>query len=416
MSVIYADVLRVEGSYTGAAGITGGSGITGLAQTIRNKQVGFENDETHRMIHLEAGGSLYHWTPDETLALGADDISYISATESSIENVEEALDFIIDRTANAYLPENLIGVGNDTDNMIGLSGLQYDYTKNEMSIYSYTGAYANGGYPGTVAKPGAIRLTNGYTGQVGKGVAIGNNSESVAPWGMALHVGTDFANHDFDFGVTGVASILLEGMFCGGYVKSSGEIDVGTDLTVSGSAYLTEYMYHEGDPNTYLRLRPDQISLVAGGDTVLDMTPSLLTITGLTKLQGDQAAYFTYFESSLANLGMGTLTPFTGYSSGQPNNGIDLHNALPEIGMWDTDGGDRYILRNHDGVMSIFNDNDAVNCAIFDSTKLEIPANSAIYIGAEGTNNTWRILISGTDLTFERRVGGSYVSKGSISA
>jgi len=407
MAVIYADVLRVSGS-----SIVGG--FTGVSDVIRNLQEGFENDNNHRLIHKEATGTIYHWTPDETLDLGADDISYTNAAYPTVTNVDEALDGMI--SSSSSIPENFVGVGDEDGFLTGYTGFQYDVSTNKVEMYSVTGPYGNGGYPGTEIKPGAIRLSNGYTGQVGRGVAIGNNFEYVYPWGMALHVGTDFKSNAFDFGVTGIGSICLEGMFCGAYVKSTGEIDVGTDLTVSGSAYLTEYMYHEGDPNTYLRLRPDQISLVAGGDTVLDMTPSLLTITGLTKLQGDQAAYFTYFESSLANLGMGTLTPFTGYSSGQPNNGIDLHNALPEIGMWDTDGGDRYILRNHDGVMSIFNDNDAVNCAIFDSTKLEIPANSAIYIGAEGTNNTWRILISGTDLTFERREAGSYVPKGSISA
>lgn len=47
---------------------------------------------------------------------------------------------------------------------------------------------------------------------------------------------------------------------------------------------------------------------------------------------------------------------------------------------------------------------------------LEIGDTKAFYLGDSGTDGTWRIIRSGTDLVFERRESGSWVTKSTIPA
>ena len=45
-----------------------------------------------------------------------------------------------------------------------------------------------------------------------------------------------------------------------------------------------------------------------------------------------------------------------------------------------------------------------------------IPSANAIYLGDAATNGSWRIVISGTTLSIQRREGGSYIEKGAFEA
>ena len=61
-----------------------------------------------------------------------------------------------------------------------------------------------------------------------------------------------------------------------GNIANSGFTNVGIGthvpnypLTVSGNVGINEYIYHNGDPNTYLRFAPDLINLVAGNKSAL---------------------------------------------------------------------------------------------------------------------------------------------------
>jgi hypothetical protein len=47
---------------------------------------------------------------------------------------------------------------------------------------------------------------------------------------------------------------------------------------------------------------------------------------------------------------------------------------------------------------------------------VETGIGDAYHIGPNNSNNTWKIVISGNDLVFQRREGGSYVTKSTISA
>lgn len=46
---------------------------------------------------------------------------------------------------------------------------------------------------------------------------------------------------------------------------------------------------------------------------------------------------------------------------------------------------------------------------------INLDGTSAIYIGDSGTNGTWKIVISGTTLSMQRRESGSYVEKGAFT-
>ena len=51
----------------------------------------------------------------------------------------------------------------------------------------------------------------------------------------------------------------------------------------------------------------------------------------------------------------------------------------------------------------------------FSSTAdIEIASANAIYLGDPSTDGTWKIVISGNDLEFQRRESGSFVFKGAF--
>jgi hypothetical protein len=64
----------------------------------------------------------------------------------------------------------------------------------------------------------------------------------------------------------------------GSYIINSGlttsRVGIGTmnpayTLTVSGDVGVNEYIYHNGDVNTYIRLQDDHLNLVAGGKSMI---------------------------------------------------------------------------------------------------------------------------------------------------
>ena len=69
----------------------------------------------------------------------------------------------------------------------------------------------------------------------------------------------------------------------GTYIINSGittsRVGIGTmnpsyTLTVSGDVGVNEYIYHNGDADTYLRFAPDLVNLVAGGKSVIKLDES----------------------------------------------------------------------------------------------------------------------------------------------
>lgn len=60
------------------------------------------------------------------------------------------------------------------------------------------------------------------------------------------------------------------------FVEDGGNVGIGTDnptykLDVVGDIGINEYLYHNGDANTYIRYQTDQIDFVAGGEVLLKL-------------------------------------------------------------------------------------------------------------------------------------------------
>ena len=105
-------------------------------------------------------------------------------------------------------------------------------------------------------------------------------------------------------------------------VDNNGRIGIKTDdpdyaLDVAGNIGLNEYIYHNGDSNTYIRFRGDQIDLVAGGRTMLtlDETSQDRVIVNNGKadvdfrVEGDDDANLIYTDASNDKVGIGTDSP-----------------------------------------------------------------------------------------------------------
>ena len=105
-------------------------------------------------------------------------------------------------------------------------------------------------------------------------------------------------------------------------VDNNGRIGIKTDdpdyaLDVAGNIGLDEYIYHNGDSNTYIRFRGDQIDLVAGGRTMLtlDETSQDRVIVNNGKadvdfrVEGDDDANLIYTDASNDKVGIGTDSP-----------------------------------------------------------------------------------------------------------
>ena len=105
-------------------------------------------------------------------------------------------------------------------------------------------------------------------------------------------------------------------------VTKDGNIGIGTDsstyeLDVVGDIGLNQYIYHNGDTNTYIRFRGDQIDFVAGGRTMLtlDEASNDKVIINNSKadvdfqVEGDGDQYLIYTDAANDRVGIGTNEP-----------------------------------------------------------------------------------------------------------
>ena len=93
MADLEYDVLRVEAGYTG------------LPDTLRNYQLGFESDSSYRMLHKLGSGTGVHWTPDEYRpSENATGVGYGNASYPSLDSVAEVLDYLLkpELTINSF--------------------------------------------------------------------------------------------------------------------------------------------------------------------------------------------------------------------------------------------------------------------------------------------------------------------------
>ena len=101
-------------------------------------------------------------------------------------------------------------------------------------------------------------------------------------------------------------------------IHSDGNVGIGTDspdykLDVAGNVGIDEYLYHNGDSNTYLRFQADQTDLSAGGNVLsltttgasfgADITGSNALFNSLNVLENSGHAFITAEASDDAYIG-----------------------------------------------------------------------------------------------------------------
>jgi len=136
---------------------------------------------------------------------------------------------------------------------------------------------------------------------------------------------TDVASeHQIDLGSTASTSFLTFSPSGSERVRiaSDGNVGIGTTspnykLHVDGSVGITEYLYHSGDNNTYLRFSGDRIILQAGGYEMLRLiegTTSEVVINDGSRdldfrVESDTNTHALFLQGSSGQLGIGTASP-----------------------------------------------------------------------------------------------------------
>ena len=54
-----------------------------------------------------------------------------------------------------------------------------------------------------------------------------------------------------------------------GSIEATGDMTASEDFLVKGSTKVAEYIYHQGDNDTFLRFRDNRVNLTAGGKSAI---------------------------------------------------------------------------------------------------------------------------------------------------
>ena len=260
----------------------------------------------------------------------------LTSAEITAINITASGDIVLDEDQRIYFEADR-GTWIETDST---DRLRFVAGGNQMLLLDQDDKRVNIGY--------AMRL----------GVGLGNHTTPSA----LLHVEAVSADDDRD------ALFRVDGATAGNvlFVTGSGRVGIGTTdptyaLEVAGDAGFDEYIYHNGDTDTYIRFRGDQIDFVAGNMTFLTLdesagsSPDTVAVNNGAndidfQVQGAAQANLIRTDAANDRVGIGTDTPshlLTAAGSSHLSGGL-VHKRTPVASNYTASTAD-YIL----GVTSV---------------------------------------------------------------
>jgi hypothetical protein len=179
-------------------------------------------------------------------------------------------------------------------------------------------------------------------------VAMGSANDIMMANGVSVPLSTNAIQNQTAANQTGGFRINGNGIFNGGSV-GIGTTSPGYSLHVAGTAGFDQYLYHNGDANTYMQLENDEIRFYAGGRDfmrLIESTNDILVINESSadmdfKVEGDNDADLFLVDGGSDRVGIGTSTPSK-----------KLH-VQGDVRISDLAGsGDRMVVANSNGDLS----------------------------------------------------------------
>ena len=139
-------------------------------------------------------------------------------------------------------------------------------TVNTLEIVDKVIVAASGTYPNNAGGSG-LQIGGHSTGSAGTDIAATffynatNNS---------MDLSTTFSSSGDIYSLGSVSA--SNNLAVGGNMDVTGSMNVGGNMNVSDDLYVGQYIYHNGDTDTYIRLTGDDINFRAGGVNMMDFT------------------------------------------------------------------------------------------------------------------------------------------------
>ena len=259
------------------------------------------------------------------------DIAIDSAGATTIQATSVDNSMLAGSIANAKLSNSSITLSDGSNTTaISLGGtMTFSGTSNEIEVAESSGTVTIG-LPSIVTGLTTVCATN-FAGTLATAAqtnvtSLGTLTALTASGNVSFDGGTFVFNEsgaDLDFRIEGDsdANLLIAD-------ASTDRIGIGTAtpdylLSVAGNVGFDEYIYHNGDTNTFIRLEPDEINIQVGGEKMISMAEGgggtqadKITINDNDtdidfQVKGTSDSNLIRTDAANDRVGIGTATPAT---------------------------------------------------------------------------------------------------------